>query len=101
MPGFIYNKVRNSSTPRRKGCYIGELHCDGIFAGSSSSDQVHSRDVLGVLLRLTVAHNNGASIGVLLISRLDPTHTVSLSEVGNRPAIGEVLAYLEQRQYLA
>lgn len=59
-----------------------------------------SRDVPGILLRLTVAHNNSASIGVLLISWLDPTHAIPLSKVGDRATIGKVLAYLEQGLYL-
>jgi len=72
------------------------LHYDGIFAGSSSSDQVRSRgDDLRIHRRLTVAHDNSASIGVFLISWVDPTHTISLSKAGDRAAIGKVLAYLE------
>lgn len=54
-----------------------------------------------ILLRLTVAHDNSASIGVLLISWMDPSHAIALSKVGDCVAIGKVLAYLEERLYLS
>jgi len=68
----------------------------------SSVGEVRSRgEVPDILLLVTVAHNDSTSIGVFLVSWMDPTHAISLSKVGDCIAIGKVLAYLEQRLYLS
>jgi hypothetical protein len=64
-------------------------------------DSPEKGNVPNVLLRKTVAHDNSASIGVLLITWVDPTHAISLSKVGDYVAIGKALTYLEQRLYLS